>query len=55
MVDCKECRFADIIRIGHMDFDIPNCQLDIPDWLKCRNNNFRSFQKRDTTKQDTEE
>ena len=49
MRDCKECKYADIIRVGHLDFDIPDCQLDIPEWIKCRNNDYSRFVQREET------
>jgi len=51
MKDCKNCKYAEIIGVGHLDLDIPNCTLNISEWLKCRNNDYDHYVERE---EDTE-
>lgn len=52
MIDCKNCKYAEIVRIGHLDLDVPDCQLDIPAWLNCRTNDYSLFEPKDITTED---
>lgn len=47
MKECRNCKYSEIIRIGRLDVDIPDCTLDIPEWIKCRNNNYSRYEERE--------
>lgn len=46
MKNCKNCIYSELIRIGNLDIDIPDCTLDIPEWIKCRNNDYAHYEER---------
>ena len=47
MRDCKQCKYSEIVQVGRMDFDVPLCQLDNTEWLKCRSNDYNRFEERE--------
>lgn len=38
--ECKTCKYSEIIRVGHLEIDVPDCNKAVPDWLKCRMNDL---------------